>query len=119
MLGAASLMLAAAAFYNGMPLLYPDSIDYLLHGGEAARALIARRTVDFVGTRSFFYSLAILPLHGDGTLWPIVAFQAALTASVLWLTMRAVLRHTTASRFLVATALLTTVSSVSWFVGYV
>jgi hypothetical protein len=119
MLGAASVLLAAAAFYNGMPLLYPDSIDYLLHGGEAARALLARRTVDLVSTRSFFYALAILPLHGDGALWPIIAFQALLTASMLWLTMRTVLEHASASRLIATTAVLTMISSVSWFVGYV
>ena len=120
-LAVASVMLASAAFYNGLPLLYRDSIDYLLHGEATARALLAHDTVDLENTRSLFYGLALHVLRDGSNLWPVVAFQALLTASTLWLTMRVALghRHATASRLLVVTALLTTLSSAPWFVGYV
>lgn len=115
----ASGLLSGWALYNGAPLLYADSIDYLLHGGEAARVLFRGEAIDWVSTRSFFYSLAILPLHGSVSAWPIVAAQALATAAVLWLTLRSTLSRTSVPRFLAVVTLLTLFSSVGWFVGYV
>lgn len=118
-LALAALLLSIWALYNGGPLLYADSIDYLLHGGEAARVLFYGEALQWVSTRSFFYSLAILPLHAYVTTWPIVAAQALATAGVLWLALRTTLARTSAPRFLATVTLLSLASSVGWFVGYV
>jgi hypothetical protein len=115
----ASFILAAAAFFNGAPLLYPDSLDYLLHGSEAARVLFFDATADWWSTRSFLYALAILPLHGHITAWPIVTFHALVTAWLVWLTLRTTLSRSSPARFLVAISLITVLTSVSWFVSYV
>jgi hypothetical protein len=116
---AACPILAAAAFFNGAPLLYADSIDYLLHGSEAVHALFTGEATEWWSTRSFLYALAILPLHLHITAWPIVAFHAAVTAWVLYLTLRTTLPRYSQIRFLAAVALLTAFTSVSWFVSYV
>jgi hypothetical protein len=115
----ASLILTAAGFFNGAPLLYPDSIDYLLHGSEAAGVLFFGDTVNWWSTRSFLYALVILPLHGHTTVWPVAAFHALLTAWLVWLTLRTVLSRTSPARFLIAISLITLLTSVSWFVSYV
>jgi hypothetical protein len=118
-LGAASLALLAWAFFNGTPLLYADSIDYLLHGGDAARVLFRGESIEWVNTRSFFYALAILPLHALGSTWPIAALQALVTSWLLWLVMRVTLPRVTPVRFLAVVALLVAGTSAAWFVGYV
>src|ERR1017187_814746 len=73
-----ALLLAWPAFYNGFPLLYPDSMTYLGDGPVVARALFLHQFSDYYGMRSFFYSLGILPLHWNLTPWPIVALQCLL-----------------------------------------
>lgn len=115
----ATLLLTASALYNGAPLLYADSIDYLLHGGAAARALIEGVHPDWWSTRSFFYALAILPLHAYVTTWPVVIAQSLVTAWAVWLTLRTSLHRPGALAFLACIALLTAFSTVSWFTSYV
>jgi hypothetical protein len=112
-------ILSLCAFYNGAPLLYADSIDYLIHGGDAFRMLVHDEPVTWVNTRSFFYALAILPLHAGVSAWPIVAAQALATAWLLWLVLRATLMRASAARFLAIVALLTLVTPAAWFTGYV
>ena len=58
-----ALFLAWPAFYNGFPLLYPDSMTYLGDGRTVARAVFLHQLSDYYGVRSFFYSLVILPFH--------------------------------------------------------
>jgi hypothetical protein len=114
-----ALLLSACALYNGAPLLYADSIDYLLHGGEAARMLFLGETTRWVNTRSFFYALAILPLHAGGAAWPIVAAQAVVTSWLLWIAMRVTGASASPRRFFAVTGFVTLGTSLGWFVGYV
>jgi hypothetical protein len=58
-----ALFLAWPAFYNGFPLLYPDSMTYLDDGRIVARAIFLHQFSSYYGMRSFFYSLGILPFH--------------------------------------------------------
>jgi hypothetical protein len=118
-LGAAALLLSIWAFYNGAPLLYADSVDYLLHGGEAARVLFHGQTIEWVNTRSFFYALAILPLQTFGSPWPIVAVQALVASWLLALVMRVTLVCFAPLRFLATVGLLAVGTSAAWFTGYV
>jgi hypothetical protein len=83
-----ALLLSWPAFYNGFPLLYPDSMTYLFDGHVVARAVFLHQPSDYYGVRSFFYSLGILPFHWNLSPWPIVALQCLLVAWILWLLVR-------------------------------
>jgi hypothetical protein len=107
------------ALVNRYPLLYPDSITYLGNGRLVARALFLHRFSDYYGMRSFFYSLGILPWHWNVTAWPVVGFQALLTAYVIWLVVRSVLPRQTVLYYLVLVALLSLLTSLGWFVSLI
>lgn len=114
------LLLTWPALYNRYPLLYPDSMTYLGDGRLVARALFLHQLSDYYGMRSFFYSLGILPWHWNVTPWPIVAFQSLLTAYVVWLVVqsiavRSILPIQTEARYLILIALLSLLTSVSWY----
>src|ERR1035437_10394521 len=83
-----ALMLAWPAFLNGFPLIYPDSMTYLLDGRVVARALFLRQFTDYYGVRSFFYSLGILPFHWNISPWPVVALHCLLVAWIVSLLAR-------------------------------
>ena len=68
---AGALLMTWPAFYNGFPLLYPDSMTYLGDGPAVARKIFLHQSSNYYGMRSFFYSLGILPLHWNITAWPI------------------------------------------------
>jgi hypothetical protein len=115
-----ALLLTWPALYNRYPLLYPDSMTYLGDGRLVARALFLHQLSDYYGMRSFFYSLGILPWHWNVTPWPIVAFQSLLTAYVVWLVVqsiavRSILPTQTEARYLILIALLSLLTSVSWY----
>ena len=116
----AALMLWPAIL-NRYPLMYPDSIGYLGDGRPLARILFLHAPKGYPAMRSEFYSLGIFPFHWNLTPWPIVAWQALLTSWVLWLTLRSILPHRTARRFvatfLILVALLSLLTSVSWYVS--
>ena len=115
----AALTLAWPAFYNGFPLLYPDSMTYIDDGHRVARALFLHQLSDYYGIRSFFYSLGILPWHWDVNLWPVVAFQSLLTAYILWLVSRSLFSCHIAARYLLLCALLSALTTVSWFAALI
>jgi hypothetical protein len=110
-----ALFLAWPALYNGFPLLFPDSMTYLDDGRIVARALFLHRFSEYYGLRSFFYSLGILPLHWNVTVWPVVALQCLLVAFVLWLVVRAVLPRHTVAHYLILVLLLSLFTSASWY----
>jgi len=107
------------AFYNRYPLLYPDSVTYLQNGSPVARAVFLGQLSDYYGMRSFIYSLGILPFHRNADLWPVIAFQALLTAYVIWLVVRAILPRRTVFWYLALTAFLSLLTSVGWFASLV
>jgi hypothetical protein len=112
---AGALMMAWPALYNRYPLLYPDSMTYIADGRLVGRALFLHKLSDYYGFRSFIYSLGILPFHWDITLWPVVAFQALITAFVIWLVVRSTLPAQTVMWYLAICALLSLLTSASWF----
>ncbi len=114
-----ALFLAWPAFYNGFPLLYPDSMTYLDDGRIVARALFLHQFSNYYGLRSFFYSLGILPLHWNVTVWPVVALQCLLVAFVLWLVVRALLPRHTVAHYLVLVLLLSAFTSVGWYASFI
>ncbi len=116
---AGALMMTWPAIYNGFPLLYPDSMTYLNDGPVIARKLFLHQSSSYYGMRSFFYSLGILPLHWDVTVWPIVAFQAILMAYILWLVVRSILPQRTVASYLILMAALSALTTLSWYVSMV
>ncbi|HEX4283822.1 MAG TPA: hypothetical protein VHZ28_01935 [Terracidiphilus sp.] len=47
-----ALSIAWPAFYNGFPLMYPDTLDYTKAGRPVARALLLHRMSSYFGLRS-------------------------------------------------------------------
>lgn len=111
--------MAWPAFYNGYPLLYPDSMSYLENGRVLARALFLHRLSRFYGFRSFIYSLGILPLHWNVTPWPIIALNALLTAYVIWLVARSIFPQQTIVSFFALVVPLSALTGLGWFVSLV
>ena len=114
-----TLMLSWPAFYNGFPLLYPDSLTYLDDGRTVARAVFLHQLSDYYGMRSFFYSLGILPFHWNISPWPIVALQSLLVAWILWLVVRTIATRQTISRYLATVLLLSLLTGVSWYSAFI
>jgi len=112
-------MLTWPVFYNGFPLLYPDSMTYLGDGPVLARKIFMHQSSSYYGMRSFFYSLGILPFHWNVTAWPIVALQAILMAYMLWLVVRSVLPHRVATCYLILISALSVLTSLSWYVSII
>jgi hypothetical protein len=110
-----ALMMAWPALFNRFPLLYPDSMTYLADGPLVARALFLRQFSEYYGIRSFFYSLVILPLHWNVTLWPVVALQCLLTAWIVWLVVRSFAPRRTIPPYLLLILLLSALTGMSWY----
>ena len=121
-----AILLTWPALLNRYPLIYPDSISYIGDGRGIARALFLHRP-GVSAMRSEFYSLGIFPFHWNLSPWPIVAWQALLTSWVLWLVLRSILPRRTKegdkhvrrfiATFLTMVALLSLLTSVSWYVS--
>ena len=114
-----ALLLSWPAFFNGFPLLYPDSMTYLQDGHVVARALFLHQYSDYYGVRSFFYSLGILPFHWNISPWPIVALQCLLAAFVLWLVARSFAPRRAVVRYLILVLALSLLTSASWYACFV
>jgi hypothetical protein len=114
-----ALFLAWPAFYNGFPLLYPDSMTYLGDGRTVARAVFLHQLSDYYGVRSFFYSLVILPFHWNLSPWPVVALQCLLVAFVVWLVARSIAPLHTVSRYLILILALSLLTSASWYAAFI
>jgi hypothetical protein len=110
-----ALLLYWPAFYNGFPLLYPDSMTYVGDGPPVARAIFLHQFSDYYGMRSFFYSLGILPFHWNLTLWPVAALQCLLVACILWLVVRSFAPRQTILPYLVLVLLLSLFTGMSWY----
>lgn len=101
---AALLIVAAPALWNGFPLLYWDSLDYIVM--PFSHVIPPFRTAS--------YSLMMLPGVVTGTLWAPMALQCALTVFVLYEALNA-FSPVPARRALVpAAALLAVFTALPW-----
>ncbi|MFY9854476.1 MAG: hypothetical protein WAK26_11435 [Terracidiphilus sp.] len=114
-----AIFLAWPAFFNGFPLIYPDSMTYLWDGRVVARALFLHHLSVYYGVRSFFYSLVILPFHWNISPWPIVALQCLLVAFVVWLVVRSIAPRHTVVRYLILIVGLSLLTSASWYAAFI
>ncbi len=125
----AAALLCWPALWNGYPLLMSDSAEYIHDGSPIWGTLLQPSDLRLIETRSEIYSLVILPLHRNVTAWPVIAWQALLTAWTLWLVVRgmAVRRPLAGSMgegslvacYLAIVAGLALCSDVAWHVSYV
>ncbi len=115
----AALLMSWPAVYNGYPLLYPDSMDYLRQGAPVARALFLHKLSGYYGGRSLIYSLGILPLHWNITPWPVVLFNALVTSYVLWLVVRSLTPARTRTAHLALVASLSLLTGLGWMVSWI
>jgi len=113
----AAFLLMWPALVNRYPLFYPDSMTYLADGGRVARALFLHQRSVYYGMRSFIYSLVILPFHWYRSPWLVIALQALLTAYVIWLVARSLIPERVAHSYLLLVALLSFLTSLSWYVS--
>ena len=105
----AALLLAAPALWNGFPLLYWDSADYIAM--PFTLSMPPFRTATYVSV-TIFGKLT-------GTLWTVVALQSLLVSWVLHETIEASAPGR-ATRWLVPlAALLTLLTALPWFVGQI
>ncbi|MBV8912544.1 MAG: hypothetical protein JOZ05_05825, partial [Acetobacteraceae bacterium] len=95
------------ALLNGYPLLFGDSGVYLGDGIH----------LHMSWPRPLFYGLFMLPLHLKTTVWPVVIAQAVITATVLHAVIRCFLPGLAAWVLIPVTAVLTTCTSLPWFVS--
>ena len=116
---AGALFMTWPALYNRYPLLYPDSMSYLEDGRLVARAVFLHKFSADYGGRSFLYCLGILPFHSNVTPWPIVALNAVLTATVLWLVVRSISPQQTVMHYLALTVALSLFTGLGWFVSII
>jgi hypothetical protein len=106
---ASAMLLLWPAFWNGWPLIFSDTADYLW---------VWTQPPWFRTIRPPAYGWAIVPLHLGATLWPVIAAQALLTA---WL-IRLVLRRAglkSGWHLLGVSAALALVSGAPWFASWV
>jgi hypothetical protein len=120
LLGFATLFLSVPAVYNGLPLLFFDSFDYLGNGRRVLRALATGREYGFYGYRSHFYSLFLGTMYATThSLWIVPLVQGLILSYILWLCFRVVSPGRPAALFLGQIGLLSCATSASWFVSFV
>jgi hypothetical protein len=71
------------------PFLNVDCITYLSSGRRVLQLLLGDRSLSSEYLRSEIYSAGIYLLHWNRSAWPIIAFDALLTAWTIWLLVRA------------------------------
>jgi hypothetical protein len=114
----AALVFAWPALLSGYPMFYPDSVLYLGWGKDVAQAMLSPRAHPLVEVRAEIYTLVMYWLHRDVSPWPIVFFQALLTAFVIWLVVRSVVRVRTVPWFLAVVVVLAGMTGTAWMASW-
>jgi len=107
-------LLCVPALFNGLPLLYPDTLEYMRTGDDIVRRLSGGPDTGFYGRRSLLYSALIFLLHWNRTLWPVIAVTGFVVTVVLWLTARAVIPGFGPRRLVLLVAVLTLATALPW-----
>lgn len=100
-----ALLLSGVAFYNGYPLVYPDTGGYI---GLQDNLI-----------RSFFYNLFIFPSSWFKSLWPVVFVQSLIIAHLLKLVLRVVFKITSHFFYFLMIMLLCALTNLPWFTGFI
>ncbi len=113
-----TILLCMPAVYNGFPLLFFDSFDYLGNGHNVLDTLATATRHNSYGYRSHFYSLFLALLHALGLFWIVPVVQGLILSYILLLCFRVVAPGQPAAVFLVGVAVLALGTSASWFVSF-
>ena len=107
----ATLLLCGAALVNGGPLLFPDTLAYLIDGDRLAHLQPP------YAVRPIYYGIALWPFHvvGYGL---AIAVQAAIVAHLLMLTLRAVGAAPTPLTVLAVTLASVVLTPVAWPIAH-
>lgn len=116
---ASALVMSWPAFFNGFPLMFPDSISYIDDGARVARALFLHGILYNYTHRSHIYALGILPFHWNINPWPIVGLNALLTSYVLWLVVRSFQLRNSLIKFFGLVVVLSATTGLGWFVSII
>jgi hypothetical protein len=120
LVGWATVFLCGPAVYNGLPLLYFDSFDYLGNGLRVLNTLVTGRVYSFYGYRSHFYSLFLGTVYGTThSLWIVPLVQGTILSYILWLSFRVLSPERPPALFLGQVGILSLATSASWFVSFV
>jgi hypothetical protein len=92
------------ALYNRFPLVFPDTGTYLIH------AIELRGQTD----RPPYYSIFLLPLHLQRTLWPIPIVQCLIASSVCYWLLRKLVPQSGGAGFALLIAAAALLTSVAW-----
>ncbi len=114
----ASLALVWPALINGFPILFPDTMDYVISGDSVVAALLGRPT-GIYGTRSVFFSLSIFPLHYFGGPWLMILAQALVASWTLKASLRLLWGEDRPRQALGLVLILSALSSISWTVSLI
>ena len=110
---AGALILCLAALINGGPILFPDTLSYLLDGQSLVR-------LNWPGNeRPVFYGLAIWFLHWERSVWPVMAAQGLVVVHLIWLTLRVLGVAQSRLRLLGIVAFLAIATPLSWYVSHI
>lgn len=105
--GAGAVILLAAAFHNGYPLVYSDTGTYVNSGFEGTLPV----------DRPIGYGLFLRHASLAVTLWGPVLAQALLLAWLLWVLLRTHLGDRPVGKFLFALMALCLLTALPWYVG--
>jgi hypothetical protein len=113
LLGAA-IATCVVALFNGFPLAYPDTGNYLANAID----LIRLRTPWFF-FRPLTYGVLLIPFATPFTIWLLPIGQGFLVAAAIRLTLRAAGVHLMDRLFIALVGFLSLFRSLSWFTGQI
>lgn len=114
----ACLALVWPALLSGFPILFPDTMNYVVSGDPIVAALLGQPTGSY-GTRSVFFSLSLYPLHYFGGPWPIILVQALLGSWTLRASLRLLWGEDRPREALGVILVLSALSSLPWTVSLI
>jgi hypothetical protein len=115
-----ALVLCWPAFWNRMPLMFPDSVSYLGYSRPIWHKLLGQAlpAEAYATNRSAIFSLWLLGL-GWRRLAPIVLVQGLLAAWVLWLAVRSMVPRRPLRLYLALVLSLAVCTGLPWYVSYI
>jgi hypothetical protein len=104
-IGVAAIFLLIPAFINGFPLVFSDSVDYLVYTPHIYR--------------SPFYGVFISLFHWNHFIWVPMFAQALIVSHVIWVLVQIFAGEVSLKYFCIVIAVLAFVSSLPFFAGLI
>jgi hypothetical protein len=100
-----AIFLLIPAFINGFPLVFPDSVDYLVYTPHLYR--------------SPFYGIFLSLFHLNRFIWAPIFAQALIVSHVIWVLVRIFAGQVNVKYFCIVVAILAFFSSLPFFAGFI